>query len=268
MWHSAAMHPMERLRYLARSHDGDRRSLVRETAESLALLDAEAGELLVACRAMLDRHLPCGPLWWLAARVLADIDGVASALGYADEIETDPTPTVLAQQLPAAATVVLVGWPDLGGEALLARGDLRVLVLDDERDGRRFVRRLQGDAGDAELVSVLHLAEAVGSCDLVLIEAMAAGDGSALCALGSTAAAAVAYCTEVPVWLTVGRGTFLPTPLWQALCAHLDRRGSHTGQGIEMVPLSLASTIVTADGSGRLQANCEPTPELQRLGLR
>ena len=90
-----------------------------------------------------------------------------------------PTPDVLVDALPDDATVCVVGWPDLIGEALLRRGDSTVLAIDTDDDGMgsaAFVRRLQRADVDAEIVPAAGLAAAVLASDLVVVEALAASE--------------------------------------------------------------------------------------------
>src|SRR3546814_5833650 len=85
----------------------------------------------LACRRILDRHPTAGPLWWLCARVLTAPDGSgAEAWRAVDDIQADTTPAELAFALPEDATVCVIGWPELVGEALLRRGDVEVLAVD------------------------------------------------------------------------------------------------------------------------------------------
>src|SRR3954453_22490711 len=65
---SRAVHPIERLRYVARSSGAPQQVLVRETAGALAALGFDPPGLVTACRRILDRHPLSGPLWGLAAR--------------------------------------------------------------------------------------------------------------------------------------------------------------------------------------------------------
>ena len=94
----------------------------------------------------------------------------------ADELEDDPTADELAHALPADATVCVLGWPELAGEALARRGDVEVLAVDalDEGSGprppaaprrRRRHRRAR----------VAASARPCAAADLVLLEASAIG---------------------------------------------------------------------------------------------
>ena len=62
------MHPIERLRYVARAGWAPPAVLAAEAAWALGDLALhEETAVLPACRRLLDRHPGCGPLWWVAA---------------------------------------------------------------------------------------------------------------------------------------------------------------------------------------------------------
>ena len=133
-----------------------------------------------------------------------------------------PTPDVLVEALPDDATVCVVGWPDLIGEALLRRGDSTVLAIDtDDDDGMgsaAFVRRLQRAEVDAEIVPATGLAAAVLASDRRGRRGVGRDARPTLLAVaGSRALASVGYCAEVPVWAVVGRGRCLPAALFAAM---------------------------------------------------
>src|SRR5581483_9490795 len=198
---STAMHPIERLRYVARSSGAPAELLVRETAGALAALGFDPPGLVTACRRILDRHPVSGPLWWLCARVLTASDPNVEAWNAADDVAADATADLLAYALPDDATVCVLGWPDRIGEALPRRGDLDVLVVDALGEGTGLVRRLLH--ADMEVVDVpmSGLGAAVADADLLLLEASAIGPGSFVGVAGSRAAAAVAAVSETPTWL-------------------------------------------------------------------
>src|SRR3954464_975712 len=137
------MHPIERLRYVARSHGGDQRLRVRETAGALRGLGLDPAGLVVACRRIVERHPTSGPLWWLCASLTTSADPFREAWAFAEHIEDDPTANRLVELIPEDATVVVVGWPDLAGEAVIRRGDLMPLVVDSNNAGSSLIRRLQ-----------------------------------------------------------------------------------------------------------------------------
>ncbi len=244
--------------------------LVRETATAIAGLDLDPAGLVVACRRIVERHPASGPLWWLCANLVTSSHPFREACGFADHIEEDPTATLLVEVLPDGATVCVVGWPDLAGEALIRRGDITVLVIDADGQGSSLVRRLQRVDVDAEEVPAAGGAAAVAASDLMIIEAVAAGADGALCSLGSHAVAAVAYCSEIPVWLVAGRGRRLPDPMWTVMRQRLADAGDGWNRDVEPVPLALASAVLgpvglVAPDAGAMAAECPTAQELLRM---
>lgn len=249
--------------------------LVRETASALRGLHVEPAGLVVACRRIVERHPTSGPLWWFCASVLTAAEPFAAAYGLANDVEGDATPDHLVDLLPDDATVCVVGWPDLIGDAVLRRGDLRLLVIDtDDRggpgDGAAFVRRLQRSDVEAGTIGPAGLAAAVLAADVVLVEASAVGPTDAVATPLSRAVAAVAYCSEVPSWLVAGRGRRLPEPMISTMLERIaDERGPFRPEA-EAVPVGLFTTIVGPEGAldpadaRSLAAECPMTYELLR----
>ena len=124
------VHPIERLRYVARSSGADPALVVRETAGALAGLGLDPAGLVTACRRIVERHPTSGPLWWLCARTLTAAEPLAEAWRCVEAIECDTTADELAMTLPDESTVCVVGWPDLVAQALIRRGDVLVLAVD------------------------------------------------------------------------------------------------------------------------------------------
>lgn len=263
------MHPIERLRYLARSSGHDQRVLVGETASALRALRMDPAGLVVSCRRIVERHPTSGPLWWLCAHVLTATDPAQAARDLPHHLETDPTPDLLGAALPDDATVLVVGWPDLAGEACLGRGDLTVLTVDADGEGHSFVRRLERADVVAEIVEPAGLAAAVLAADVVLVEALAAGSGDLLATRGSRAAASVGYCSEVPVWAVIGRGRCLPDAAFANLAERVGAVRVPWDAEADVVPLALASHVATERGvlpteQVALAAECPLAHELLR----
>ena len=263
------MHPIERLRYLARSSGADQRVLVGETASALRALRMDPAGLVVSCRRIVERHPTSGPLWWLCAHILTAADPADTARTLAHELEMDPTPTLLADALPENATVLVVGWPDLAGEACIDRGDLTVLTVDADDQGAAFVRRLERNDVVAEIVEPSRIGAAVLAADLVLVEATAAGAGEFLAAPGSRAAASVAYCSGVPVWAVVGRGRVLPDAGFASLVGRVSDVRVPWDAEADVVPFALATYLATERGVNeaagvQLAAECPLAQELLR----
>jgi hypothetical protein len=268
------VHPIERLRYVARSSGADPALVVRETAGALAGLGLDPAGLVTACRRIVERHPTSGPLWWLCARTLTATEPLAEAWRCVEAIECDSTADELAVALPEEATVCVVGWPDLVAQALARRGDVLVLAVDvddggpyDHRGG--LARRLRRADVEVEEVAPGGLGSAAATADLVLLEAEAIGPDAFIAPASSHAAAAVAYCAEVPVWLVGGVGRLLPRPLWQSVVSRLEHAGAPWELDHDFAALSLVSALCgpvgpepVADALARI--DCPVAPELLR----
>jgi hypothetical protein len=262
------VHPIERLRYVARASGADQALLVRETAHALAAFRDDPAGLVAACRRIIDRHPTSAALWWLCARVLTAPDGQREAWDATDEIDADPTGAELAFALPESATVAVVGWPEVIGDALPRRGDVAVLAVDALGEGTGLVRRLGQVGIDAVDVPPSGLAAAVGASDALLLEAVALGPTGAVVVSGSLAAAAVARHLEVPVWLVAGVGRRLPARMWDALSGRLEGHPDDPwDRDEEILPLELVDAVCTPSGLGsaaeaQAGVDCPVAPEL------
>jgi hypothetical protein len=268
------VHPIERLRYVARTSGGDQAMVVRETAGALAGLGLDPAGLVTACRRIVERHATSGPLWWLCARTLTAADPLSEAWRCVEAIEEDPTADELTMALPEDATVCVVGWPDLVGQALVRRGDVTVLAVDGHGEGvgdQRWglARRLRRLDVEAEEVGAGGLGAAAAAADLVLLEAEAIGPDAFIAPSGSLAAAAVGYCAEVPVWLAGGCGRLLPDRLWRSVVTRLGDSGDPWQLAHDLAPVTMVSALVgpcgpepVADGLRRI--DCPVAPELLR----
>ena len=159
------VHPIERLRYVARARGADAESLVRETAGALR----DWAPIRPSRRGVPpDRRTP--PDVWAA---------VVAGGAAADERRPDgrdrgggrdqglAAADVLASELPDGATVATVGWPEIAGQAIARRGNLRVLAV----EGQSFVQRLERSEIECDLVPMDATAIATAHADVVLVEA-------------------------------------------------------------------------------------------------
>lgn len=104
------MHPIERLRYVARAGWAGPSVLAAEAAWAFAdLAEREAPALVPACRRLLDRQPGCGPLWWVAAHVLSAGDPVSEAVRCAQDLEDDETPSLVLEAIPSKLRAVRHG---------------------------------------------------------------------------------------------------------------------------------------------------------------
>src|SRR4051812_13794698 len=116
-----SMHPIERLRWVARSPEGDASMVAAEAADALAGFADDPAGLVIASRRLIERRPALAPLWWLASRGLWSLEPAFEAMDAAADLERDRTPVALAGDLPGG-TIAIVGWPDQAGAALRMRG--------------------------------------------------------------------------------------------------------------------------------------------------
>lgn len=268
----AGVHPIERLRYVARASGADQAALVRETAGSLGAFADDPAGLVMACRRMLARHLTSGPLWWLTSRACTAVDPSREAWAAADEFHADATARLLAFALPDDATVVVLGWPEVIAEALPARGDLDVLVVDTLGEGAGLSRRLRRADVEVSDVSQAGLGAAAAAADVVLLEAAVVGPEAFVAVSGSRAAAAVARHAGKEVWLVAGVGRLVPRRLWEVIEARLDLAQEPWDADEEVVPLDLVTAVagpvgMEAPADSLRRVDTPIAPELFKEGV-
>jgi hypothetical protein len=261
------MHPIERLRFVARATNEGPSLLVREAAGALASFADDPAALVTACRRLVDRQPHAAAIWWLAARVLGAAEADDECWIAAGELDADRTPAQVRDLIPEEATVLVLGWPELVAPGIARRGDLHLLVGDTLDEGSGFVRRLERNGHQPTLVEERGIAAAAADVDLVLLEAVGLGTTGLVATMGSRAAAASAANAGVPVWAAVGVGRVLPGKLWDAYLRRLDDEGDPWELDTDFVPLDLLTSAITPDGlisaadaPGR--ADCPVVPEL------
>lgn len=250
------MHPIEHLRYVARAQGADPAALVEETAHALGSLRFDPSGIVVACRRIVERHPFTGALWWLCASVSTSSEPFDAVWELAEEIRHDPTGSELAAALPDEATVVTIGAPDLVGEGLIRRGDVRVLALDAGHTATQFVRKLDRYDVDNETIDGAMAAAAVRSADVVLVEALACDADRAVMPMGSATIVAAAQAWGTPVWLVAGTGRRLPTGFIDHMAQRFDEITDPAGaypveqweMDVEILPTSMCTHVVGPHG--------------------
>jgi hypothetical protein len=260
------VHPIERLRYVARASGAPQRALVQETATALASFGSDPQALVTACRRIVWRQPSSGPLVWFCARVLTAGDAPNEIWEAAGEIQADSTAAELAHALPQSAAVTVLGWPDEIGEALPRRGDVEVYAVDTAGEASGLVSRLWRCDVEATDVPQSGLGAAVACSTVVLLESPAIGPEEFLAVSGSRAAAAVARHAGVPVWLVGGVGRLLPSRMWDGLRARIEPDDPWDADD-EIVPLDLVDRIVGCRGpepvaDALARTDCPVAPEL------
>jgi hypothetical protein len=211
------VHPIEHLRYLARTDSADAAGLVAETATALGALRGEHANLVVAARRIVERHPSVGPLWWLCAHLLVSDDARELAWDLADEVSADATAEVLAAELPFGATVLTGGLHPLLVEAGAERPDVAITCLAFNEAGRRAAGRTARFGPAIELIAAAELVTAAGTADVVLVTLMAGSADLALVAPEAAAAARAGVAAGTPVWLVAPVGTCLPRRYVEAI---------------------------------------------------
>ncbi len=241
------MHPIERLRYVARVGGTDPVDLVSEAAHALGSFAGDPAGVVPAARRLVARHPGVGPLWWMCSRVLVAADPAEEGWRTSMEIEGDDTAAILAAALPDEARVLIVGWPSTVVPGLARRGDVEVLAADDGTgvDVGRVLSRVDIEVLDVPTEGV---GAAAAVADVVVLEADAVGPGAALCAPSSLAAAAVARRSGRSVWLVAAVGRVLPGALWGACLEAVVDDEEPWEADVDVVPLDLVDRIVGPDG--------------------
>ena len=262
------MHPIERLRYVARASGAPQRALVQETASALASFASDPQGLVTACRRIVWRQPTSGPLVWFAARVLTAGDPSSEIWVAAGELQADRTSAELAHALPEDATVTVLGWPDEIADALPRRGDGEVLAVDTAGEAAGLVSQLWRVDVDATDVRQGGLGPAAAASTVVLLESPAIGPTDFLAVSGSRAAAAVARHAGIPVWLVGGVGRMLPQRMFDGLRARVEPDDPWDADD-EFVPLDLVDCIVGPRGVEPVvdavrRIDCPIAPELFR----
>ena len=241
------MHPIERLRYVARSGDASSRLLVRETAGGLAAYGHDRATLLTSCRQMVSRQPRSARLLWLAAEMLAASDPREAAYEFTDLIEHDPTAKELAYALPDGAVVTMLGWPETGLLALHRRGDVQVRLIDAGNVGHGALTRLWDADVEALDIPCQGMGAAVRTSELVVLEADAVGPSDAVVAAPSLAAAVTAREHGIAVWLVVPEGVLLPQAMFDRVADNL-AADEPWYDDQELISLSLIDQTVGPDG--------------------
>jgi hypothetical protein len=275
------VHPIERLRSIARADGIQQRELAREAAGALAQLADEPGQLLTACRRIVALQPSAATLWWLGARVLTAADPRGEVWRAADALGSDGTDRELAHAVADDATLMTVGLGPTIERLAARRGDLRILSVQVTADEggwlRSLGRQLEADAGvadsDDEVVVSLPgaaLGSAAGVADLVLVEVTAAGPHQVLVPVGSLAAVAVARQAGVPVWAVAPLGTVLPDAMWSALRERIVDEQPWV-RGTEILDAALLDQVVRPTGArpagpALATADCGVVPDLLVAG--
>jgi hypothetical protein len=242
------MHPIERLRHVARAGDVDEALLAEEAAYALASLAFDERALVPAARRLLEFHPRCAPLWWVVAEVLGQMDPATAAEHAAMRLAEDPVADELAAALPGAAHLLTTGGERLAS-ALRERPDLMVSILGSSRRLGIEMRRLSGFV-EVEAVEERELERALGQCSLVVLEVIACTGDRLLVRPDATELVARATEHSVPLWAIAGVGRLLPPALFDELVARHAATTPGPAVGVDLEDVSDPDWAYRAGGAG------------------
>jgi hypothetical protein len=259
------MHPIERLRWIARDHDEAPTTLAVEAAwaiSELALDDPPA--VVTACRRLVESHVTVGPLWWVAATLLVASDPDQAARRAVNELYSDPTAELLAagldERLFGDEPIVVACPAETVLEACSHRPSAVVRVVGSSPGLRAEVRRFGALVSEASGWEFDEAEQAVEGAAVVLVEALAAGSRGVLVKAAAAPLAQAAHDASVPLWGVAGVGRVLH----DRLLGEVMRRA---GDDIELIEPGALDLVAGPSGLesplgalGRL--GCPPAPEL------
>lgn len=266
------VHPIEHLRYVARSHGADPVEIALEAADALGAVARDTSATLVAARRLVEHHPVNAQLWTICAHAVTAMDPRSAISDAARSIGSDPTASHLAEALDAVSSVCSVGWSGHVVDALTRAGEVNALVVDSLGDGQDSLRVLSRRNVPCELVAPEGIAAAAEHADATMIPALALGDSGALCPGGALAIASVAYCASRPVWLVAPAASRLSNALFEAMVADVRGRPDPWACGYDVVPVGLVSEVfgpagrTPSDAVDRIAA-CPHAPELLRRSV-
>ncbi|MDA8033746.1 MAG: hypothetical protein M0T71_06225 [Actinomycetota bacterium] len=245
------MHPIERLRFVARSTGAPPAELAFEAAEALASLAREPRALVPACRRLLEAQPHNAPLWWVSAHVLAAVDPEGVAQECARRLLGDLTPLELTYALPAGARVAIEAAASaLAG--LAERPDLELRLVGGPLELRAGLAELAGGIGGGP-PGVGHRPDEVEAAllgaGLVVVEAEAASSREMLLRPVGADLARAAAAGGIARWVVVGTGRVLPEPLFARCVA---------GSPGLVVEVALATQVVGPNGRVDPSAGLDP----------
>ena len=238
---------------------------------ALGSLRVDPANLVIACRRIVGRQPDVGPMWWLCAHLLTSNDPSQRAWELVDEIDGDAAERQIAAALPDEATVLTIGWPEIGGAALMRRGDIRALCADSRHEASSFLQRLERFEVECDPIPGEAIASAAAIADVVLVEGLAAAPTRILAPIGSHVVAAVARSVGTPVWLAAGVGRRLPTQYVDAIAERVLGDSAVWDLEVDDLPVELVTHVGSVDGvvddvSAALRPDCPFAPELLRTG--
>lgn len=242
------MHPIEHLRYVARSHGADPIEVAFGAADALSGVVSDPPALLVSARRLVEHHPSNAFLWTVCAHAVTSIEPRADIAATVRAMSHDDTAGHLVDALSGVETVTTVGWSGHLVDALVRTGTVHALVVDSLGDGQDALRVLSRRGVGCELVASEGVGAAATSSEAVVVPVFAVGDDSSLAPGGSLALASTAYCAGRDVWLVAPHGVRLAGPMFDAMVRIGLERPDPWAAGLDVVPHGLVTKVFCADG--------------------
>ncbi len=259
------MHPIERLRWIARTEQERDCDLAAEAAFTIAELgETEPPAVLMACRRLVERHPACGPLWWVCARLVTAADPTVEASRAAGELRSSHVVAQAARALRgelAASDVLAVALPsDLGCDVLAHRSSSPVRLIGSYRSLRREIAAIGAVVEDVTGFGLDECETALEGTSIVLVEPCLAWPGGLLVEAEVAGVVDIARESGVAVWGLLGPGRVLPPALGEAAA-------SLAGGDFASVPHESLARALDETGAGEPAAalrrsSCPTCPEL------
>lgn len=263
------VHPMERLRYVARQSHVPAEYLVRDAAMGLSDFVGEPGSLLIACKQILARQPASAPLVWLIAHALGAPDAANALWTAVEEIENDRTSVSLVRELPDDASVATIGIAPWLHNLCLARGDLKVVVVDLDGSADYELESMVDPGQVAIAVDPSGAGQALAEVDHVVLGLDALGPSTAIGRQGALALAATARHLGLAVWGVAATGTALPGRMFDGLTRrwHEAEDAPLWERPVEEFAVDLFDQVVTSAGVVTAEralaaSGCPMVPEL------
>ncbi|MEE9415236.1 MAG: hypothetical protein V3V01_08120 [Acidimicrobiales bacterium] len=208
---SLVVHPMERLRYIARSRAVGQQLLVEEAATALASLADDHNQLVMACRQMISHHSTSGAIVALAARLLTASDPRQEAWEVVEEVRSDRSTEHLVYSLASQTTIFVSRWSE-------------------------HIDVVLADRPDVSLVASIE------DSAVVLIEADAASPVQLLVDSSNAPLLAEAKDHGAQLWAVAAYGSILPASLFAAVVVR-------AGRGSVVLEIADVDRVVCNDGA-------------------
>lgn len=218
------MHPIERLRFIARADDESAAALAAEAAWTLGELGCDdPAAVVTASKRLLERQPACGPLWWVCAGLVGAPDPFETAGSLAEQLLSDRVADELAVAIRASFpdTDVICALPPLEvvRTALERRGTHALGVIAPYRRLRGEFRLLREMAGEVTGHEPGEAATVLAEASVLLVEPVLASTSGVVLEPWCVDVLEAAGLEGVPVWAVLPTGRVVDPSVAEAALA-------------------------------------------------